>query len=157
MLVVFCVCIRLAFLPHLFSPLAFEKLKCPVIRGEYCSRNTQFRAHVGDRSPISDRKCINAGTVILDNLTYTTFDGMSPEHFQDYVLARNPGRQFPSQLYAEHLWDLKVKRFTHQGKGNVQPTHPDSDHAQCTTHRGVAVGTQERPAGSTEAFQMHLV
>src|SRR3972149_5921577 len=90
MLVVFCVCIRLAFLPYLFSPLAFEKLKCPVIRGEYCRRNAQFRTHVGDRGTISNRKCINSLTVILDNLTYTTFDGMPPEHFQDYVLPAPP-------------------------------------------------------------------
>src|SRR3972149_10082463 len=94
MLVVFCVCIRLAFPPHLLSPLAFEKLKCPVIRGEYCSRNSQFRTHVGDRGPISDRKCINSLTVILDNLAYTTLDGMSPEHFQNNVFPGNPGRQF---------------------------------------------------------------
>src|SRR3989338_10818338 len=118
MFVVLCIRVGLVFLPHLFSPLAFEKLKCPVIRGEYCSRNAQFRTHVCDRSPISNRKCINSLTVILDNLAYTTFDGMYPEHFQDYVLARNPGRQFPSQLYAEYLRRLKVKRFTNQGKGN---------------------------------------
>src|SRR3990167_7221735 len=142
MFVVLSVCISLAFLPYLFSPLAFEKLKCPVIRGEYCRRNAQFRTHVGNRSPVSDRKCINSLTVILDNLTYTTFDGMPPEHFQNNVFPGNPWRQFPKQLYAEYLRRLKIKRFTHQGQGNVQPTHPDSDHAQRAAHRCVAVGAQ---------------
>src|SRR3990167_10953111 len=142
MFVVLCIYICLAFPPHLLSPLAFEKLKCPVIRGEYCSRNAQFRTHVCDSSPISGRERVNGRTVILDNLAYTTSDGMSPEHFQDYVLARNPGRQFPSQLYAEYLRHLKVKKFTHQRQSNVQPTHPDSNHAQCATHRGMAVRTQ---------------
>ncbi len=117
----------------------------------------ELGAHVGDHVAVHGGEPVDAGAVILDDLTDPALDRMAAQHFEDHVLGADPVGQLAGQPDAHHLGHADRQRIAGHHRRHLDAAGADRQHAQRAGRRGVGIGTHQEAAGDAQPLHMHRV
>ena len=154
-LVVVGILVRRQGVELIFATLARQKPSYRVVRRKHRGGRAEFSAHVGDHVAVHRAEMGQTRSVVLDDAANAAVHIVAAQHLQNHVLGADPVRQAAAEPHSHDLRHLQVERPAGHCQRDFETAGADRQHAHGAGCAAVAVRTQQRTAGSTEAFHVY--
>ena len=143
--------IRQPFGVVLFPSLGLQEIPYLCVRREYGSGSAHFRAHIGNGQPFRDGQGFHPFSHIFIDFAHAAFHRVPAEHLKDNILGSRSRLEMALQFHFHHFGHFQHIRESGQSHSDIHAAHADSQHAQGTAARRMAVAAQKQSPRFAEA------